>query len=654
MKHLLLAMFCSFLAAQAADQPPRKLTAEEAISFPSVTGMAVSPNEAIIAYSTASVNWQTGTSTTEWHSKLQLPFPLKDAGNLTWSADGQKAAFFTKEKDKTYLHAGPVSQIHRICEINTPNAYLAAAGNRIAWSPDGERIAFTGTQDSAPPANDPLVITRIQYKTRTSISDNRRLRIFLVRASPSSTPQPLTPAGSDAHSISWGSANEIVYLSNPERDPDAVHNYDIFAVNIFSGATRQITRTAGVEMTPTVSPDGNWIAYTATTRPITTIDSVAEDNHVWVIPYAGGAARELNKPLDRRCSRLRWTKDSKAVLYLAADRGRMLPYITEIAGLATRPLLNKDAAVAAFEITLDGSLYFLMSSPVTPSSFYRLSPGKTEPEMISPPPPSFTLVQPDTWTISSFDATKVEAWFYPPLPNSSTSAKSPLILTIHGGPHGMHSYAFNTSAQYYTARGYAVLAVNPRGSSGYGQQFADGCINNWGGGDYKDLMAALDFALKKYPQIDATRLGVTGSSYGGFMTNWVITQTGRFRAAVSVASLSNLVSFYSTSLYQDLVHAEFNGFPWDRDNFQTLWKWSPLAHVVKAKTPTLFLHGERDNDVHITQAEEMFTALRYRGIASTLVRYPREGHGITEPLHRLDALQRTLDWMDRHLSGTAQ
>jgi dipeptidyl aminopeptidase/acylaminoacyl peptidase len=201
----------------------------------------------------------------------------------------------------------------------------------------------------------------------------------------------------------------------------------------------------------------------------------------------------------------------------------------------------------------------------------------------------------------------------------------------------------------YAERGYAVLAMNPRGSSGYGQKFSDGCLNDWGGGDYKDLMAGVDHVLQTHPEIDGERMGVMGGSYGGFMTNWIITQTPRFRAAVSIASLSNLISFYGTSLYQDLVHAEFSGFPWEGENFELLWKWSPLRHVKNAATPTLFLHGEQDNDVHITQAEEMFTALRRRGIEAALVRYPREGHGFREPKHQLDSLERGLAWMDRFL-----
>ena len=146
-------------------------------------------------------------------------------------------------------------------------------------------------------------------------------------------------------------------------------------------------------------------------------------------------------------------------------------------------------------------------------------------------------------------------------------------------------------------------------------------------------------------------MGVMGGSYGGYMTNWVVTQTDRFKAAVASASLSNLISFYSTSLYQDLIHAEFNGYPWENSgaNFDILWDRSPLKHIKKAKTPLLLLHGENDNDVHITQAEEMYTAIRMRGVECVLVRYPREGHGLREPRHREDSLARTLQWFDRYL-----
>ena len=194
-----------------------------------------------------------------------------------------------------------------------------------------------------------------------------------------------------------------------------------------------------------------------------------------------------------------------------------------------------------------------------------------------------------------------------------------------------------------------MLLVNPRGSAGYGQKFSDGTLNDWGGGDYKDLMAAVDRALASDSRLDPKRLGVTGTSYGGYMTDWVITQTNRFRAAVSVAGLSNLISFYGTSLYQDLIHAEYGGFPWSGNRFEALWRSSPLKWVASVETPTLFLHGEADHDVPITQGEEMYTALRQKNIQTEMVRYPREGHGFSEPRHIEDARRRTLEWLSRYL-----
>jgi dipeptidyl aminopeptidase/acylaminoacyl peptidase len=261
---------------------------------------------------------------------------------------------------------------------------------------------------------------------------------------------------------------------------------------------------------------------------------------------------------------------------------------------------------------------------------------------------SVRVIVPEEMNFQSFDGTQIQGWLMRP-PGCSSDRKCPLILSIHGGPHGMYGWSFNASFQVYVARGYGVLYLNPRGSNGYGQKFSDGTFNEWGGGDYRDLMVGVDEALKRNNWINADHMAVTGGSYGGFMTNWIITQTPRFRAAVAVASLSNLVSFYSTSLYQDLIHAEFGGFPWD--NFDVLWQWSPLRFVRQVQTPTLFIHGENDNDVHITQAEEMYMALKRLRVDTVLVRYPREGHGLREPKHRVDALERTLAWFDRYVKS---
>lgn len=473
----------------------------------------------------------------------------------------------------------------------------------------------------------------------------------------------MTRGNTDHHSIDWAPASEIVFLENPEPDPDAVHNYDIYALDVTSGGERRLTDTPGVEMDPRVSPDGHWVAYTATTRATTTIDSVAEDAHVWVVPIGGGDPRELNHALDRRSTSVEWAPDSRAVLYLAADRGKTVLYRVPLAGGASTALVDRKAQAGPYSVARDGLIALGITDPHTPREVFRLRPDGRPDQLTSINTAAvkpWKLSTPEPVTFRSFDGVEVEGWYYPALgrgeespnrnggPAAHGRASTPMILAIHGGPHGMYGYGFNAGFQINAARGYATLALNPRGSSGYGQVFADGCVLNWGGGDYKDLMAGVDHVLKMKQEIDPDRLGVTGGSYGGFMTNWVITQTGRFKAAVSSASVSNLVSFYATSLYQDLVHAEFGGFPWD-DNFALLWKWSPLAHVKSASTPTLFVHGEQDNDVHITQAEEMYTALRRRGIEAAFARYPREGHGFREPMHILDRTERTLAWFDRFL-----
>jgi dipeptidyl aminopeptidase/acylaminoacyl peptidase len=459
----------------------------------------------------------------------------------------------------------------------------------------------------------------------------------------------------------------------------------MFAVDL-SGQVRQITQTRGCEYQPAWSPDGRWIAYIATKRDITTIDSIAEDTHVWVTSASGDSRRELTVELDRRARSPRWSNDSSTIFFLAGDHGYTTAFAVKRGGgvserltlfrlddglgaaFVNHPNSRADERNVAFPfqitsfsvaqktISTDNGarttfpFALTISTPVrAPEVWFGIADGG-ELYRVSAHSDGFNrstrFVEPEEISFRSFDGTLIQGWLMKPV-GFRDDRRYPLILTIHGGPHGMFGWGFNPTVQAYAARGYAVLYINPRGSSGYGQKFSDGTLNEWGGGDYRDLMTGVDEVVRRCSWIDDDRMGVTGGSYGGFMTNWIITQTPRFKAAVAIASVSNLISFYSTSLYQDLIHAEFGGYPWD--NYELLWQWSPLKYVRQVSTPTMFLHGEQDNDVHITQAEEMYMALKRRGVESVLVRYPREGHGFREPRHRLDALERTLAWFDRFL-----
>lgn len=622
--------------------------------------------------------------TPAWSNATPSASPLLPAGwnasNPRWSPDNSKIAFLGTHEDQAGLWVVSLEKREPrfVAAVQNTNFFITYAAESVAWAPDSKRLAYISateeTSDSAS-SEDPRVIDRIQYKSRTSFSDNRRTHVWIT-AIDRPEPRQLTSGNFYDHAITFSpNGDEIAFLSNHEPDPDANNNSDIFAVDLH-GETRQITSTKGCEYDPAWSPDGTWIAYTATKRDVTTIDSVAEDTHVWVTAASGRERRELTAEQDRRARSPRWSPDGRTVLFLANDRGSTLLYsvgisnnrvdeVLQPAGMPThsadqRPSIipypyqvgsfssSSSRSAPAVALTVSGSVqpsevWVTALAPILPHRYIQARRVSAHNEWLSK---SFSLVTPEEIYATSFDSMQIQGWLLKPA-GWRADRRYPLILSIHGGPHGMYGWGFNPTFQVYAARGYAVLYLNPRGSSGYGQKFSDGTLSEWGGGDYRDLMAGVDEALRKYSWIDSERMGVTGGSYGGFMTNWIITQTPRFRAAVSSASVSNLISFYSTSLYQDLIHAEFGGFPWD--NYELLWQWSPLRYVRQAQTPTMFIHGEQDNDVHITQAEEMYTTLKRRGVESILVRYPREGHGLGEPRHRVDALERTLGWFDRFL-----
>jgi dipeptidyl aminopeptidase/acylaminoacyl peptidase len=712
----LMCLLCLFVAPCFAQS---RMRAADVVRVMGVSDAQISPNGQWVVYSVSSVEEDKNLSTVwlarvgldsypvvtptpprrptphvDWPEVRSAPRPLLPAGwnasTPRWSPDSNSIAFLSThdEQDGLWVVKLDKPEPRFLAPITSTNFFITYAGETFSWSPDSRRIAYISAKVEAPePASsqsrrteDPRVIDRIQYKSRTSFSDNRRTHVWVVEVDRPPSPQQLTSGLFYDHAVAFSPrGDEVLFLSNREPDPDANNNSDIFAIDL-NGQTRQLTQTRGCEFDPIWSPDGKSIAYTATTRDVTTIDSVAEDTHLWVIPASGGAGKDLTTEQDRRVRDPRWSPDGRSILYLAGDRGYTTIFKTGIDGgkLSRFSLFVLDSQLAAgfdpqeskqqFQITSfsfgnravtvgRGSatetaypFVITMGNAMRPNEVWSgagsLMPMRRLSAHNDSLLRSIRLIAPEEITFPSFDGTSIQGWLMRP-PGCSSDRKCPLILSIHGGPHGMYGWSFNANFQVYAAQGYGVLYLNPRGSSGYGQRFSDGTINEWGGGDYRDLMAGVDEALKKNSWIDPSRLGVTGGSYGGFMTNWIITQTPRFKGAVAVASLSNLISFYSTSLYQDLIHAEFGGFPWD--NFEMLWQWSPLRYVRQAQTPTLFIHGENDNDVHITQAEEMYMALKRRGVEAVLVRYPREGHGLREPKHRIDALERTINWFDRYV-----
>jgi dipeptidyl aminopeptidase/acylaminoacyl peptidase len=262
-----------------------------------------------------------------------------------------------------------------------------------------------------------------------------------------------------------------------------------------------------------------------------------------------------------------------------------------------------------------------------------------------------TIGEVEAFTFVSNDSKfEVEAFLTKPIALTTTS-KHPLIVSIHGGPHGQNGPAFNFRNQLYAGHGYAVLNVNYRGSTGYGQKFADAVFGDQDGNEGQDVLYAVSAAVRRYLWIDRERLGIEGVSYGGQLTDWLITQTNEFKAAIPTAGIANLVSYNYMTYYNQYEEMEFGQFLHQGNLMDVAWERSALKHVAAAHTPTLIMHGENDNDVPIAEAEQFFIALKDVGTETVFLRYPREGHGLSETKHQVDSMDRSIAWYDQHFSA---
>ncbi len=650
-------LVCINLLAVAQE----RITEDNITTMPTVAGQVLSPKADKIVYTLNKINPETKTPASQLilHDLTsgKKEAIATQASDAKWSPDGSRIAFRTaigKVAGIYVLDLNAPSTPKLVAQVVNSNHFLGHSANKnYAWSPDGKSIAYisadTTTGNRNPDPNSPKVIDRILYKSRTWYSDNMLTRLYVADVA-TGTSKMLTNDKFDSHSLTWSpDSRRIAFISNHTADPDNNYNNDIFVVDVAGGQVQQITNTPGTEHNPEWSPNGKYIIYPATVRLRNTKDSPPEDMKLYLYELGTGKVKCLTTELDERLSGATWASDSKTFYFGFPKNGKRVIYKGSIDNNTITPVIDKEASVGG--MSLQGNkLAFTMSNVSTPNEIYITSNnGKTITQLTNEASSWIkdkTLSKTESFWFPSFDGVMVQGFIAYPA-NASAGTKLPVIHRIHGGPHGAFGYSFTDMNEILTGKGYAVISINPRGSSGYGQKFSDGTYQAWGGGDFQDLMKGMDYALEKYTFLDKDRLGVTGGSYGGFMTNWVVTQTNRYKAAVTSASVSNLISFYGTSIYPDLLETEFGGMPWD--NYALLWHFSPMAHIKNAKTPTLIIHGENDMDVPITQAEEFFIGLKKLGVPAKFIRYPNEGHGFTQPKNRLHNTKQLLTWFDQYL-----
>jgi dipeptidyl aminopeptidase/acylaminoacyl peptidase len=389
---------------------------------------------------------------------------------------------------------------------------------------------------------------------------------------------------------------------------------------------------------------------------MTSSETNSEDTHVWTVDIVSGARREIGAVIDNRQGAPQWSGDGRWLYSTVQSKGSVGLYRFAAAGGANEPMvpaMETRGTVSSFAIASDGSVACAMATPSSPAELYVKRPSGSLQNVTTLNADALegkTIARVESVPFKTFDGKEIEAFLT--MPPNTGGGKHPMIVMIHGGPHGQQGPAFNHRAQVYAGRGWAALMVNYRGSTGYGQAFSDAIARDQDGGEAKDVLAAIDAVLQRYPWIDRDQLGVEGQSYGGQLTNWLVTQTDRFKAAIPAASISNLVSHNYMSVYHDYLQQEYGAKPHVGGIVDMLWQRSAIRFVNRVKTPVMFIHGDNDQLVNPAEIEQFFVALKDVGVETVMVRYPREGHGMRENGHIADTIARSIAWYEAHFDST--
>ena len=671
---VLLLVLAAFPSAQQS-QPSNPAPAFRAAKFmdkstyfqmESVSSPAISPDGATVLFSRGYADmtrdqnrsnlWMIGINGERLRQLTDGPWT---DSSPVWSPDGKRIAFLSDRSGSSQLH---------VMWLDTRESLqltrLERAPGSITWSPDGRTIAFTGfVPDDSPILNVRLpdvprgaqlargatIIDRPSWASDGSGPTPRGYtHLFTIDASVGGTPRQVTTGNFNHSAPSWSADGKTVFVSGI-RKPNAEYlngDSEIYAVSLADGSIKPLTDRNGPDSGPETSPDGKWIAYTGYDQQ----NFTSHLSSLYLMDSTGARKRLWVGSLPSSPSNVAWAPDGSGVYYsMQMDGEENTWFAPADQGLPPKKITNGVHVLSGITFAKNGQAVGVRSSFKQPGELVafalsRPSDAKVLVDVNSDILDRMSLADAEELWFTAPDGVKSQGWLMKPA-NFDPSKKYPMVLWIHGGPWSMYNVGWSWSYQNFAANGYAVLWTNPRGSTGYGQQFVNGIQNSYPGGDYDDLMAGVDAAVKK-GFIDPENLFVCGGSGGGVLTAWIVGHTNRFRAAVSMRPVIDWHSFVGTTDGTGW-YRQFKKYPWE-DPMEYAVR-SPLHYVANVTTPTMLMTGEADLRTPITQTEEFYRALKLLRKADTLmVRMPEEFHGWRRPSHQLLQQLYLMAWFEKY------
>jgi dipeptidyl aminopeptidase/acylaminoacyl peptidase len=669
MRRIVLAFLCVAAVSVAQRQP---FTVDTMLKLARIGEPVLSPDGAQVAFAVQTVDLDKNTKPSQIYvvpTQGGSPRQLTAEGTLNerprWSSDSKQLYFVSNRtgSSQVWVMSADGSNPHQITKF-------AAEAGGILVSPDGKKIVFLSSVYPECGADDACnqrsldeesknkvkarIYTSLLYRHWTQWRGTRRQHLMVMNTDGSEIKDltaglhdvpPFSLGGQDDYAISPDSS-EVAFSMNIDPDPATSTNADIFVVPIGGGDVKRISTGPGADSTPLYSPDGKLLAFRSQARG-------GYESDRWrllVLDRASGRTTNLTENLDRWVGSVTWSPDSTRLFFTVEDRGRTGLQMIQASGGGSRNIIAGASTLADVQFTADGrTMIYTEVSGSHPTEIFRAtSNGGTGVALthLNDAVLSNAAITPlEEMFADSPDRTRVHAFIVKP-PDFSPAKKYPVLFLIHGGPQGSwgEEWTYRWNAQVFAGAGYLVVMPNPRGSTGYGQRYTEEISGDWGGKAYEDIMAVVD-SVASLPYADGNRMAAAGGSYGGYMVDWMLGHTDRFKAFVTHAGVFDLRSMAAETEELWFVNWEFKGMPWDNPELYS--KWSPSNFVKEFKTPTLVMHGEQDFRVPVSQGMQLFTALQSQKVPSKLILFPDEGHWILKPQNTVLWYTQFLDWINQ-------